>query len=131
MTMGVEMESPITRAELEEFRRGMASEHERLEAEDRRQNKRLDALEKSTEQISELTASVREMAANIKSMTDELTRQGRQMEQQAQQTGERLTKLEGRDGEKYRQIGGYIVASVISVIVGAILGVVFMKLGLT
>ena len=120
------MDTPITRAEHEEFRRSMELANENLAAENNRQNKRLEVLEKSTEQITELTASVREMAANIQSMTTELTRQGKQMEQQAKRTGERLEKLESRDGEKWRQFVGYVL----SVVVGAVLGVVFTQIGM-
>lgn len=116
------MDTPISRAEHEEFRRSMEQANENLAAENRRQNKRLDALEKNERQITELTVSVRELAVNMQSMTAELARQGTQMEQQAQQTGERLTKLEGRDGEKYRRIAGYIISSIVTVLVGFIFG---------
>ena len=45
------MDTPITRAEHEEFRR-------RLEEENRRQDKRIELLEESTRQIGGLTTSV-------------------------------------------------------------------------
>ena len=55
------MDTPITRAEHEEFRR-------RLEEENRRQDKRLELLEKSVREIGELTTSVEKLAQSVQSM---------------------------------------------------------------
>lgn len=101
------MDTPITRAEHEEFRR-------RLEEENKRQDKRIELLEKETKQITELALSVRELATSIKQMADE-----------QQQHREKLEVLEGRDGEMWRKVVGYIATAV----VGIILGFVFTQLG--
>lgn len=101
------MDTPITRAEHEEFRR-------RLEEENKRQDKRIELLEKETKQITELALSVRELATSIKQMADE-----------QQQHREKLEALEGRDGEMWRKVVGYIATAV----VGIILGFVFTQLG--
>ena len=50
------MDTPITRAEREEFRRRMEDEHKRM-------NHRLGDLEETVRQIGELTASVQSLAS--------------------------------------------------------------------
>ena len=99
----------ITREEHEEFRRLMNSENERLKEEDNRQNHRLDVLERSVQQISNLAASTEKLAVNMENML-------RVQEQQ----GKRLETLESRDGEKWRQVTGYVVTTLISIIFGYI-----------
>lgn len=96
------MDNLITREEHEEFRK-------RMEAEDNRQNRRIEILEKTTEQIQTLTTSVEKLAMNMESMV-------RQMGQQ----GERLEALESRDGEMWRKAMGYLVTAVIGAFVGYI-----------
>ena len=96
------MDNLITREEHEEFRK-------RMEAEDNRQNRRIEILEKTTEQIQTLTTSVEKLAMNMESMV-------RQMGQQ----GERLEALESRDGEMWRKAMAYLVTAVIGAVVGYI-----------
>ena len=102
------MEGAITRAEHEEFRR-------RLEEQNQRQDKRISLLEENVREIGALTTSVEKLAISIESMAKE---QGRQ--------GERLEILEGRDGEMWRKVVGYIVTAV----VGMLLGFVFTQIGI-
>ncbi len=109
------MDTPITRAEHEEFRRTVETEHKRLSEEDKRQNQRIDVLEEKIEQISDLTASVSKMATNMENMYEEQKRQGK-----------RLEALESRDGERWRQIAGYILTAII----GIVLGFVFKQFGM-
>lgn len=94
------MDTPITRAEHEEFRR-------RLEEENKRQDKRLELLEKSVREIGALTTSVEKLAMSVENMVKEQTRQG-----------ERLEALEGRDGERWRKLVGYIASALVSGAVG-------------
>lgn len=94
------MDTPITRAEHEEFRR-------RLEEENKRQDKRLELLEKSVREIGALTTSVEKLAMSVENMVKEQTRQG-----------ERLEALEGRDGERWRKLIGYIASALVSGAVG-------------
>ena len=94
------MDTPITRAEHEEFRR-------RLEEENNRQDKRIALLEENTKQIGSLTVSVEKLAQSIELMVKEQEKQGR-----------RLEVLESRDGELWRKVVGYVVTAV----VGAVLG---------
>lgn len=84
------MENPITRAEHEEFRR-------RLEEENKRQDARIGILEDSVQQIGALATSVEKLALSMQSMLKEQEKQGK-----------RLEVLEGRDGEKWRKVMGYI-----------------------
>lgn len=102
------MDTPITRAEHEEFRR-------RLEEENARQDKRISLLEDSVKETRALTTSVEKLATNMEHMANE---------QRAQ--GNRLEALEGRDGEMWRKVVGYIVTAV----VGIILGFVFTQIGM-
>ena len=53
----------------------------RIEAEDNRQNKRLEVLEQGQIQISKLISSVEVLAANVENMTKELNKQGIKLEE--------------------------------------------------
>lgn len=102
------MDTPITRAEHEEFCRRMEDEHHRI-------SKRLDILEATISEIGKLTSSVEKLALNMESMTKSQAKQEL-----------RLEELEGRDGEMWRKVTGYIATFVI----GAILSFVFTQLGI-
>lgn len=96
------MDTPITRAEHEEFRR-------RLEEENRRQDKRIELLEDNMRELNQLTTSVGKLAASVQSMVKEQEKQGK-----------RLEALEGRDGEMWRKVLGYVVTAVVGIVVGFI-----------
>lgn len=96
------MDTPITRAEHEEFVK-------RMEDEDRRQNRRIEILEESVQQFTSLTASVEKLALNMENMLKE---------QEAQ--GNRLEALEDRDGEKWRTMISYVGTTVIGILIGYI-----------
>lgn len=100
--------TPITRAEHEEFCK-------RLEAEDYRQNKRLEILEEQTKRFIDLALSVRELAQSVKQLAEIQNVQG-----------EKLDELESRDGEMWRKVSGYLITSIIGLVVGCLLH----KLGL-
>ena len=102
------MDSPITRAEHEEFRRRMEEEHNR-------QNKRIELLEEQTKQVTDIAISVRELALSVK-----------QMAETQKEQSEKLEKLEERDGEMWRKVVGYIVTA----IVGIVIGFVFKQIGM-
>lgn len=108
------MDTPITRAEHEEFRKTVNSELDRLREEDKRINARMKAVEEDTDKITSIVVSVEKMAASIQSMTKEMEQQGK-----------RLSTLEGRDGEMWRKVTGYIVTAVI----GIVIGFIFTQLG--
>ena len=98
-----------------EFEKRMTSENERLADEDKRQNKRIDALEDTVRQIGTLTASVEKLAISVESMA----------KAQEQQSG-RLEAIEKRDGEMWRKVPGYIVTAV----AGIVIGFIFKQIGM-
>lgn len=104
--MGVD--TPIARAEHEEFRK-------RLEEENARQDKRISLLEDSVRQTGALTAAVERLATNMENMAKEQDKQGK-----------RLEALENRDGEMWRKVVGYAVTAVI----GILLGFIFTQIGM-
>ncbi len=87
----------------------------RIDDENHRQNRRIESLEGTVRQISELTTSVKELAVNMGNMVKEQEKQGK-----------RLETLEGRDGEMWRKVVGYIATAVVGIIVGFI----FTKIGI-
>ena len=86
----------------------------RIEEENHRQNRRLELLEESFEQQKELTVSVQKLALSMESMLKEQEKQGK-----------RLETLEGRDGEKWRNVTGYII----TFIVGLVVSYIFSQIG--
>ena len=102
------MDTPITRAEHDEFAR-------RMDAENKRLHYRINEVEDTVKKIQDLAQSVERLAISIESMAQEQKEQG-----------ERLEVLEGRDGEKWRQVSGYVITTVI----GIIIGFVCYKIGL-
>ena len=90
------MAEPISRAEHEEFAK-------RIDAQEKRQDKRLEMLENTVREIGALTLSVQRLAQSLESMVEEQERQGR-----------RLQALEDRDGEKWRKLMGYIATAITS-----------------
>ncbi len=96
------MDTPISRAEHEEFRK-------RIDEENHRQNRRIELLEENVKQTGALTASVEKLASNMTSMVREQEKQGK-----------RLEALEGRDGEMWRKVVGYVITAVIGIVVGFI-----------
>ena len=96
------MDSPITRAEHEEFCKRIDAENIKL-------------LEEQTKQVTEIALSVRELAQSIK-----------QMAETQKEQGEKLEKLESRDGEMWRKATGYIITAII----GIVIGFVFQQIGM-
>lgn len=96
------MDTPISRAEHEEFCK-------RIDEENHRQNRRIELLEENVKQTGALTASVEKLASNMTSMVREQEKQGK-----------RLEALEGRDGEMWRKVVGYVITAVIGIVVGFI-----------
>ena len=93
------MDTPITRAEHEEFRK-------RIEEENKRQNCRINKLEDTFEKINSLATSTEKLATSMEAMLKEQEEQGG-----------RLKILEERDGEKWRKVVGYIVTAVVGIVV--------------
>ena len=109
------MEDYISRKEHDEFARRMDAENQRLADEDKRQNNRIDILEKNVSQISSLANSVDKLAVNMDGMLKELEKQGKRVE-----------TLESRDGEMWRKVTGHII----TVIIGIVVGYIFNRIGM-
>ena len=90
------MDEPISRGEHEEFAK-------RIDAQEKRQDRRLELLEENVREIGALTLSVQRLAQSLETMVEEQERQGR-----------RLQALEDRDGEKWRKLMGYIATALTS-----------------
>lgn len=94
------MDSALTRAEHNEFAKRMEDEHTR-------QNKRISELEKAFEQNNKLLVSVEKLAISMETMQKEQVDQG-----------DRLEKLEARDGEHWRKLIGYVISGIVGIVVG-------------
>lgn len=101
-------EEYVSRHEHEEFRRSMESENNR-------QNHRLDALEKTIEQVAAINTSVEKLAVSMENMLKEQVSQGK-----------RLETLESRDGEMWRKVVGYVITA----IAGVFIGYLFKQVGM-
>lgn len=99
------MAEEITRGEYEEVIK-------RVEAEEKRQNRRLDNLEESLSTLTDLTISVQKIATNIEMMQKELTKQG-----------ERLEKIESEPGENWKKAVWLVIAALVGFGIHALLGV--------
>lgn len=102
------MDTAISRAEHEEFAK-------RIEEENHRQNRRIEILEKNMQQLAALTSSVEKLAYSIEGMVKEQESQGN-----------RLEKLESKDGEKWRSVSSYVI----TIIIGLVLGYIFQQAGM-
>lgn len=106
----------LSRHEHEEFRRSMESENKRLEEENDRQNHRLNSLEESVKKVADIHTSVEKLALNMENMLKEQVSQRK-----------RLETLEGRDGEMWRKVVGYVVTTII----GVVIGYIFTQIGIS
>lgn len=102
------MDTPISRAEHEEFAR-------RIDDEQHRQNRRLELLEDNVRQTQALTISVEKMACSVQQMAEELKSQGERLDSLEEEPGENWEKLKaGIIGAIASGIGVAIVTSIIN-----------------
>lgn len=99
------MGEDITRGEYEEVIK-------RVEAEEKRQNKRLDNLEESLATLTDLTVSIEKIAINIEQMQKELTKQG-----------DRLEKIEQEPAENWKKVVWLVIAALVGFGIHAALGI--------
>lgn len=104
------MENCVSRQEHEEFAR-------RIDAENHRQNRRIESLEETVRQIGALTVSVEKMAVSMENMLEEQKKQG-----------ERLEKLEKEPAESHKQIKMSAVTALVGTVIGAIVAAVLTLL---
>ena len=96
------MEDCIERAEHEEVAK-------RIDAENTRQNRRIEALEQSVDRFGRIASSVERLATNMEGMLKEQERQG-----------ERLDKPEGKPGENWNVTVKSILTAIGSAIGGGL-----------
>ena len=102
----------ISRREHDEFRR-------RIEAENDRQNKRIELLEETTRQIGDLTISVEKMAMSMEAMVAEQAKQG-----------ERLELLEKEPANKWKDSTRALFNAFLGAIGAGVAGVVIYLLSI-
>lgn len=103
-------EDYITRKEHEEFAR-------RQDAENERQNRRIQLLEDNVREINALTVSMEKMSVSMENMFLEQKKQG-----------ERLEKLEQEPAETTKQIKQAIITAIVGTVVGAVVTAIIMIL---
>ena len=89
---------------------------EAFDAENSRQNHRILKLEDMAEKINDLAISTEKLASTMEKMLEEQREQGK-----------RISKLEGRDGEKWRAVAKIVATAVISAAIGALLMMIGIK----
>lgn len=102
------MDGAITRAEHNEFVKRMEGEHVDIQ-------RRLVTVETKVDQNNQLLVTVNRLALSMENMQKEVVKQG-----------ERLEKLEAKDGEMWRKVVGHVITAV----VGIVIGFVFMQIGM-
>lgn len=98
----------ISRQEHEEFAHRMDDEH-------KRQNHRITEMEEICKQNNKLLAAVEKLALNMENMQKEVSEQGRKLEE-----------LESRDGQMWRKVSGYVITTIL----GIIIAYVFNQVGI-
>lgn len=105
----------VTKSEHKMFAELMESENHRLHDEDSRQNERLKNLENMMENFRTVQASMEKMEAIMQSTLTEIEKQG-----------QRLARLESRDGEMWRKSLSHIITTIL----GIVIGFVFRQIGM-
>ena len=102
------MENFITRPEHDEFCR-------RIDAEEKRQNRRLDLLEDNVQKISDPTVSIEKMACSLETMAKELGDQGIRLQALEEVPGKNWSALRaGIIGAVAAAIGCGLVAAIVN-----------------
>lgn len=115
------MEGELTRAEHEEFARRMTAENKRLEDENNRQNRRLEQLENTVNQIvvqqlTALTGTIQALQTSVETTIKEQAA-----------IGERVKKLEDKDGDMWRTAVKYVL----SALLGGVVVFLLSKIGVS
>lgn len=107
----------ITRQEHEEFAKRIQTERERIDDEDKRQNKRLEALEESVKDIAKIASSVEKMALTMEHMAKEQEAQRKTLEGQ----GQKIDELKLEPGKKWNAIIYGVIGAVAAAIGAALM----------
>lgn len=82
----------------------------RIDAEDNRQNKRIEIIEAKQAQISELVASVQVLAVNVENIAKEINKQS-----------QRLDEIEGIPKKRWETIVAALIAGIVGFVLNAII----------
>ena len=82
----------------------------RIEAEDNRQNKRIEIIEAKQAQISELVASVQVLAVNVENIAKEISKQS-----------QRLDEIEGIPKKRWETIVACIITGLLGAAISAVI----------
>lgn len=107
------MDEYITRTEHKEFA-------DRIDAENKRQNARLEKLEDTVEKIGELTASVKVLAMNMDNMAKEQAKQNESLNEQAKKIDDLKMKPANNWDKFVWAVGGAIIAAVVAFVLNRI-----------
>ncbi len=97
------MDTPILRAEHEEFIHRMEDEHKRI-------HHRITEVETTVKGIHDIATSVERLATSVE-----------QIAQVQHEHTEQIDRLESRDGEMWRKVVGHAITVVIGIVIGYIL----------
>lgn len=86
----------------------------RIDAEDSRQNKRIEIIEAKQAQISELVASVKVLAANVENIAKEINKQS-----------QRLDEIEGIPKKRWETIVACIITGILGAVLTALISGIF------
>ena len=87
---------------------------------------RLGKVEQLTDEIHNLAYSVSELAHSVATMLEKQNEQKKDMDVMSN----RVTKIEGRDGEMWRETMKYVGFTCLGIIITSFIGVVLNKLGI-
>lgn len=94
------MDTPITRAEHEEFVRRIEDEHRRI-------HHRITDVEETVKETHDLATSVERLAVSVE-----------QMARVQHDHGEQIEQLKARDGEMWRKVVAYAITAAVGIVVG-------------
>lgn len=100
----------VTRREYEEFDRRMKSENDRLNDENVRQNKRLDAVEQAQREFNSLALQIERMAASVETLAQQVAKQN-----------DRIVAIEEKPSKRWEAVVTGVIGAAIGAIVTAII----------
>lgn len=101
----------------ESLDKGIFDEYvKRMEGEHKVLHKRVKKIEEQMSEIHDISINVAKLATNMENMIDELAAQRKEQEAQ----DKRIDAIEGRDGEMWRKLVGYVITCVAGILVGFI-----------
>lgn len=98
-----------------------------LERENERQNERLKILEENQQEVRRIALSTERLATNMEKMVEEQRQQGERISKLEEKQDTRISRLEGRDGEKWRSVVKIIGTAILGAAVGALLVMMGLK----